>query len=158
MAKPAGRTRTQRGLPSLRPAAFAFKTTADLPDLTEIIGQDRAVSSVEFGMGIDSDGYNIFAVGPTGTGKTSTVYDFLTRQAASLPGSRRLGLRLQLRQAPPAQRHPHARRQGAGVPQGHGEAGRGPAGRHHPGLRGRGVREAEARASPSRSASSRRPS
>ncbi len=50
-------------------SALDFKTTADLPDLTEIIGQDRAVSSVEFGMGIDSDGYNIFAVGPTGTGK-----------------------------------------------------------------------------------------
>ena len=36
-------------------------------------------------MGIDSDGYNIFAVGPTGTGKTSTVYDFLKKQAASHP-------------------------------------------------------------------------
>jgi lon-related putative ATP-dependent protease len=67
------------------PASLSFKTTADLPDLAEIIGQERAVSSVEFGMGIDSDGYNIFAVGPTGTGKTSTVYDFLKKQAASHP-------------------------------------------------------------------------
>ena len=67
------------------PASLSFKTTADLVDLTEIIGQERAVSSVEFGMGIDSDGYNIFAVGPTGTGKTSTVYDFLKKQAASHP-------------------------------------------------------------------------
>jgi lon-related putative ATP-dependent protease len=66
-------------------AALSFDTTADLPDLTEIIGQERAVSSVEFGMGIDSDGYNIFAVGPLGTGKTTTVYDFLKREAASLP-------------------------------------------------------------------------
>ena len=66
-------------------SAFAFKTAADLPELTEIIGQDRAVSSVEFGMGIFNDGYNIFAVGPTGTGKSSTIYDFLSRQAASRP-------------------------------------------------------------------------
>ena len=67
------------------PASLAFKTTARLPDLAEIIGQQRAVSSVEFGMGIDSDGYNIFAVGPLGTGKTSTVNDFLRKQAASRP-------------------------------------------------------------------------
>ena len=64
---------------------LSFDTTAGLPDLTEIIGQERAVSSVEFGMGIDSQGYNIFAVGPLGTGKTTTVYEFLKRAAASLP-------------------------------------------------------------------------
>ncbi|MFH0916967.1 MAG: ATP-binding protein [bacterium] len=68
-------------------SAFAFKTTAELPELTEIIGQARAVSSVEFGMGIFNDGYNIFAVGPAGTGKASTIYDFLSRQAASRPAS-----------------------------------------------------------------------
>jgi lon-related putative ATP-dependent protease len=66
-------------------ASLAFETTESLPDLSEIIGQDRAVSSVEFGMGIDSDGYNIFAVGPIGTGKTTTVYDFLKKKAAALP-------------------------------------------------------------------------
>ncbi len=67
------------------PASLGFKSTAELPELTEIIGQDRAVSSVQFGMDIRSDGYNIFAMGPMGTGKSSTVYDFLSRQAASLP-------------------------------------------------------------------------
>jgi lon-related putative ATP-dependent protease len=67
------------------PASLSFDTTADLPDLTEIIAQNRAVTSVEFGMGIDTDGYNIFAVGPMGTGKTTTVYEFLKRQAAARP-------------------------------------------------------------------------
>jgi predicted ATP-dependent protease len=66
-------------------SAFTFATTADLPALTEIIGQARAVSSVAFGMGMHNDGYNIFASGPTGTGKSSTVYDFLSRQAAARP-------------------------------------------------------------------------
>ncbi|NTW28086.1 MAG: AAA family ATPase [Coriobacteriia bacterium] len=65
--------------------AFAFVTAAELPGLAETIGQARAVSSVEFGMGIENGGYNIFAVGPVGTGKSDTVYDFLTRQAASRP-------------------------------------------------------------------------
>lgn len=66
-------------------ASLGFETTLDLPELSEIIGQDRAVSAVEFGMGINTDGYNIFAVGPTGTGKATTIQDFLTREAASLP-------------------------------------------------------------------------
>ena len=66
-------------------SAFAFKTTVDLPELSDVIGQARAVSSVEFGMGIHNGGYNIFAVGPTGTGKSTTVYEFLSRQAASQP-------------------------------------------------------------------------
>ena len=66
-------------------SGFTFKTTAELPDFSDIIGQARAVSAVEFGMGIYNDGYNIFAVGPAGTGKASTIYEFLSRQAASLP-------------------------------------------------------------------------
>ncbi len=50
-----------------------------------MIGQPRAVSAVEFGIGISGDGYNVFAVGPAGTGKSSTVHDYLVRQAALLP-------------------------------------------------------------------------
>ena len=67
------------------PSIFTFATTDDLPELTDIIGQTRAVSSVAFGMGIHNDGYNIYAAGPTGTGKSSTVYNFLSRQAAARP-------------------------------------------------------------------------
>jgi len=67
------------------PASLAFETTDNLPDLTEIIGQERAVSAVEFGVGIEGEGYNIFASGPLGTGKTSTVFDYLKKQAAELP-------------------------------------------------------------------------
>jgi lon-related putative ATP-dependent protease len=67
------------------PTALGFTTTADLPDLTATIGQVRAVSSVDFGMGIHNDGYNIFAAGPAGTGKTTTVNDFLSREAGARP-------------------------------------------------------------------------
>ncbi|MCL5735558.1 MAG: AAA family ATPase [Actinobacteria bacterium] len=49
-------------------SGFNFRTTAELAELSEVIGQARAVSSVEFGMGIRDGGYNIFAVGPTGRG------------------------------------------------------------------------------------------
>jgi len=67
------------------PSAFTFTTTVELPDLTEAVGQPRAVSAVEFGIEIGGDGYNVFAVGPAGTGKSSTVRDYLVRQATLLP-------------------------------------------------------------------------
>jgi lon-related putative ATP-dependent protease len=67
------------------PAGLGFTTTADLPDLVETIGQTRAVSSVAFGMGIHNDGYNIYAAGPTGTGKATTINEFLSGEAASRP-------------------------------------------------------------------------
>ena len=67
------------------PSGLTFATTAELPELTEIIGQARAVSSVDFGIGIRSEGYNIYALGPSGTGKTTTVTKYLEREAATLP-------------------------------------------------------------------------
>jgi lon-related putative ATP-dependent protease len=67
------------------PGSFSFETTADLPVLHEIIGQERAVSAVDFGIGIQSNGYNIFALGPPGTGKSRTISTFLEREAASMP-------------------------------------------------------------------------
>ncbi|MCL5942751.1 MAG: AAA family ATPase, partial [Actinobacteria bacterium] len=67
------------------PRSFAFETTAELPALDQVIGQHRAVSAVDFGIGIRSEGYNIYALGPTGTGKASTILQFLEREAADLP-------------------------------------------------------------------------
>jgi len=67
------------------PEQFAFETTAELEDLTEIIGQPRAVEAVRFGIGIEQEGYNIFALGPAGTGKRSLVRQFFEQRAASEP-------------------------------------------------------------------------
>lgn len=50
---------------------FDFKTTEKLSPLEGIIGQDRAVRAMEFGLKIKSHGYNIFMTGVTGTGKSS---------------------------------------------------------------------------------------
>lgn len=62
---------------------FTFTNTAELQDLTELIGQDRALKAVEFGAGIDREGFNLFLLGPSGTGKFSTVRSFLEKKAAS---------------------------------------------------------------------------
>ncbi len=64
---------------------FAFETTAELPDVVQIIGQDRAVKAIDFGVGMPSPGYNVYALGLTGTGRTTTVRTFLDQIAAKEP-------------------------------------------------------------------------
>ena len=64
------------------PSEFDFETTDDLPADTEVVGQDRAVEALDFGMSIDAEGYNVFALGPTGTGRRELVQHLLEEQAA----------------------------------------------------------------------------
>jgi lon-related putative ATP-dependent protease len=63
------------------PGLLPFETTAELPDLTEIIGQERAFEAVRFGIDIKKSGYNIFALGPPGIGKHSLVTQLLADPA-----------------------------------------------------------------------------
>ncbi|MGB7217655.1 MAG: ATP-binding protein [Vicinamibacterales bacterium] len=73
---------------SCDPARFTFKTTAELADSPLLLGQDRAVAAVQFGIGIRGEGYNLFALGPQGAGKHAIVRRFLEQQAASEPPRR----------------------------------------------------------------------
>ncbi len=50
---------------------FEFETTENVPPLEGIIGQERAVRAMDFGLKINRHGYNIFMTGLTGTGKIS---------------------------------------------------------------------------------------
>jgi lon-related putative ATP-dependent protease len=47
--------------------------------LEDFIGQDRAIRAIEFGLGVDKPGFNIFVTGLTGTGKTSIIKAFLKK-------------------------------------------------------------------------------
>lgn len=67
------------------PAKLGFETTEELRDLSQTIGQDRAVAALDFGISIQSDGYNIFVLGPVGTGRTSMARSMLDEMAASQP-------------------------------------------------------------------------
>lgn len=60
---------------------FDFNSTADLEGRLSALGQDRAISAVELGIHIKSRGYNLFCLGPEGTGKTSLVQRVLEREA-----------------------------------------------------------------------------
>ena len=53
------------------PTQFEFETTETVPPLEGIIGQERAVRAMEFGLMVKKHGYNIFITGPIGTGKSS---------------------------------------------------------------------------------------
>lgn len=51
---------------------FPFTTTAEVKGLSaEMIGQDRAVNAIEFGLNVKQEGYHLCLVGPNGTGKTT---------------------------------------------------------------------------------------
>ncbi len=53
------------------PETFSFNTTEEVVPLEGIVGQQRAVKAMDFGLKIKGHGYNIFMTGATGTGKTS---------------------------------------------------------------------------------------
>ncbi len=65
------------------PSQFSFQTTEELKDLTEIIGQDRAVQAVHFGIGIQREGYNLYVMGPSGMGKHTMVHQYLEQKAST---------------------------------------------------------------------------
>jgi len=60
---------------------FSFKTTDEVASLTEIIGQERALRSIEFGLGITNHNYNVFVLGDSGVGKETTVRELLANKA-----------------------------------------------------------------------------
>ena len=67
------------------PSKFKFNTTAELDERVSVLGQDRAISAVELGINIKSRGYNLFCLGPEGTGKTSLVKRILDKEGKLRP-------------------------------------------------------------------------
>jgi lon-related putative ATP-dependent protease len=53
-----------------------------MEDLPGLIGQERAIEAVAFGVGLKRQGYNLFALGVGGTGKHTVIADYLRREAA----------------------------------------------------------------------------
>jgi lon-related putative ATP-dependent protease len=64
---------------------LGFTSTETLKDLAAPIGQDRAVAALGFGVNIQSDGYNVFVMGPVGTGRSSMSRAMLDQAAAQQP-------------------------------------------------------------------------
>jgi hypothetical protein len=59
---------------------FTFETTAELDDLSEGIGQMRAIDAAHFGIGMRHAGYNLYVMGPPGSGKRYLMRQLLDQR------------------------------------------------------------------------------
>ncbi|MBM4237144.1 MAG: ATP-dependent protease, partial [Euryarchaeota archaeon] len=64
---------------------FDCKSTAELSALSGIIGQDRAVRALQFGLNIEDKGFNVYVSGMPGTGRKTAIVDFLKELAKARP-------------------------------------------------------------------------
>ncbi len=67
------------------PKIFTFKNTSAIEPLDEVIGQERAVQAIEFGLNMKSSDYNIFVSGIEGTGKSTIIRDIVNKHAETIP-------------------------------------------------------------------------
>jgi len=67
------------------PSQFDFITTDDLPELDVAIGQERALRSIDFALGMTDSGFNLYLSGETGTGRASTIKKLLGKRAKTEP-------------------------------------------------------------------------
>jgi lon-related putative ATP-dependent protease len=67
------------------PNIMRCETTQGLMPLQEIIGQERAVKALKFGLEIKERGFNIYVAGYPGTGRTTAVKNFLEEIARTKP-------------------------------------------------------------------------
>jgi len=65
------------------PALLDFQTTDDVSELNDILGQERALDAVQFGIQMRKKGYNLYALGPPGIGKRTIVQEFIKQRSAA---------------------------------------------------------------------------
>ncbi len=58
-----------------------FSSTEELEDIDITVGQQRAVEAVKLGIRMHKNGYNIFAMAPSGTGKLTTIRQLVEHEA-----------------------------------------------------------------------------
>jgi len=67
------------------PQALDFHTTEVVEPLVGILGQERAVRSLRFGLGIKEQGFHVYVAGLPGTGRRTAVRGFLEELARQQP-------------------------------------------------------------------------
>ncbi|AJE20438.1 ATP-binding protein [Azotobacter chroococcum] len=66
------------------PAQFAFASTDELEPFRGVLGQERAVEALQFGVAMPRPGYNVYVMGEPGTGRFSYVRRYLQTEAKRL--------------------------------------------------------------------------
>ena len=69
----------------LDPKQLPFNSSSELEPFTGVLGQQRAENAIRFGVGMNRPGYNIYAMGDNGTGRSSYIREYLKAQAAQQP-------------------------------------------------------------------------
>jgi Cdc6-like AAA superfamily ATPase len=64
---------------------LAFKSSSELQPFKGVLGQERAENAIRFGVGMNRPGYNIYAMGDNGTGRSSYIREYLKDQASKQP-------------------------------------------------------------------------
>ena len=67
------------------PAELPFELCSELEEAPGLIGQERAVEALNFAVRIRAKGYNVYALGASGTGRHSMVEDLLRHRAETEP-------------------------------------------------------------------------
>lgn len=67
------------------PAIFDFETTDQISVEDKMIGQERALSAIEFGLNMKSQGYNLYVAGITGTGRNTAIIRAVKELAKNEP-------------------------------------------------------------------------
>ncbi len=75
--------RTEQLRPHLDPAGLPFSSTADVPPLDTLLGQQDALDALAFGIEASGPGLNLYVAGDSGSGKTTTVLAHLRAAAAA---------------------------------------------------------------------------
>ena len=63
--------------------SLGFTSTQEVASLEGTIGQDRALRALEFGLGVEAPGFNIYVAGAPGSGRNTTLAGYLRNTAAS---------------------------------------------------------------------------
>ena len=66
------------------PSQFDFKTTDELEPFLGVLGQERAVEALQFGVAMPRPGYNVYVMGEPGTGRFSFVRRYLKAEGKRL--------------------------------------------------------------------------
>jgi len=61
--------------------SLPFISSAELTPYNGVLGQDRAVTAIQFGVAMDRPGYNVYVMGDSGTGRSSYVSEYLKSEA-----------------------------------------------------------------------------
>ncbi len=59
-----------------------FSSTEELESLNDVLGQERALKALDFAIGVNHQGYNLYVMGPAGLGKHAIIKDVLEGIAA----------------------------------------------------------------------------